>query len=111
MKHHALTLLACLYYTTLAHAENMRTSWYHEGCCVAWHGAKFHPDGLTAAHRTLPFGTKLRVTYQGRSVEVIVTDRGPAKWTHRELDLSRGAARKIGMLEIGVANVSVDHLN
>lgn len=110
MKYHALTLLACLC-TTSAHAENMRTSWYHEGCCVAWRGAKFHPDGLTAAHRTLPFGTKLRVTYQGRSVEVVVTDRGPAKWTHRELDLSRGAARKIGMLDVGVANVSVDHLN
>ena len=47
---------------------------------------------LTAAHRTLPMGTRLRLTYAGRSVVVRINDRGPAVWTGRSLDVSRGAA-------------------
>jgi hypothetical protein len=73
-------------------------------------GERFRPEGLTAAHRTLPFGTRLRVCYRGACVVVRVTDRGPAKWTHRSLDLSKGAAQAIGMLRVGVARVTVEKL-
>lgn len=67
-------------------------------------GERFNQWGLTAAHRTLPFGTRLNVCYS-RCAVVRVNDRGPAKWTGRSLDLSRGAARAIGMAGVGVARV------
>jgi len=55
-------------------------------------GARFAPMGMTAAHRTLPFGTRLKVTHRGRSVMVTINDRGPFI-RGRVLDLSQGAAR------------------
>lgn len=58
-------------------------------------GHRYNPDGITAAHRTLPFGTRLLVKYGRRVIELIINDRGPAAWTHREIDLSRGAARAL----------------
>ena len=58
-------------------------------------GEKFNPNALTAAHKTLPFGTKVRITYKGRSVVVRINDRGPFI-KGRHIDLSRAAARKIG---------------
>jgi len=70
-------------------------------------GERFRAGGLTAAHRTLPFGTHLLVSRAGRSVVVRVNDRGPSRWTGRGLDLSRGAAAQLGMLEAGVARVRV----
>ncbi len=69
-------------------------------------GERFHPDGFTAAHRTLPFGALLSVCFRGCAT-VRVNDRGPAAWTGRSLDLSRGAARAIGLINAGVARVSV----
>jgi rare lipoprotein A len=94
-----------------ARGETVRASWYGgKGERLARHTASgdvFRADGLTAAHRTLPFGTRLRVTYGGRSVIARVNDRGPAAWTGRSLDLSRGAARALGMIGVGVARVSV----
>jgi hypothetical protein len=74
-------------------------------------GEVFDPDGFTAAHRTLPIGARLRVTYKGRSVTVRVNDRGPAAWTGRALDLSYGAARAIGLTDRGVGLVQVAILN
>jgi rare lipoprotein A len=74
-------------------------------------GERFNPGALTAAHRTLPFGTRLRVTNldNGRTVAVRVNDRGP--YAHgRILDLSAEAARRLGMLERGVARVRIDVL-
>ena len=67
-------------------------------------GEPFKPRGMTAAHRTLPCGTRLRVTDSatGRSVEVRVNDRGPARRLHRELDLAEGAADALGMRRRGV---------
>jgi rare lipoprotein A len=61
-------------------------------------GARYEPSRLTAAHRSWPFGTRVRVTnlHNGRSVAVIINDRGPAAWTHRAIDLSLGACRAIG---------------
>lgn len=73
-------------------------------------GELFVPDGLTLAHRTLPFGTRVRVTYRGRSAVCRVNDRGPAKWTKRDLDLSRGCARAVGLIHAGVGRVTYDVL-
>jgi rare lipoprotein A len=73
-------------------------------------GERFDPNAMTAAHRTLPFGTLVRVTYQGRSVVVRINDRGPfvQKGGHftRDIDLSQGAARRIGLP--GVGRVIID---
>jgi rare lipoprotein A len=71
-------------------------------------GETFDPDLLTAAHRTLPFGTKLRVTNEktGKSVIVRVNDRGPFI-PGRELDLSYSAAESLGMVEQGVTKVQM----
>src|SRR5882672_2347059 len=67
-------------------------------------GQRFNQNAMTAAHRTLPFGTKLRVTHGGRSVVVTINDRGPFI-RGRVLDLSTGAARVIGLTGAGVGRV------
>lgn len=87
--------------------ENMRASWYgaESGNRTA-NGERFDGSSLTAAHRALPFGAKLRVTYRGKSVTVRINDRGPYV-KGRQLDLSRAAAAKIGMINAGVAAVCV----
>jgi len=74
-------------------------------------GEIFHPNAMTAAHRTLPFGTRLRIRFRGRSVIVRINDRGPAAWTGRSLDLSSGAARTLGLMGAGVGPVAVSRLN
>lgn len=89
---------------------------------ASWYGPKYHGrrtasgevydmHGLSAAHRTLPFGTRLRVTSLSsrRSVVVKVNDRGPFI-DGRELDLSYGAAKAIGMVEEGVARVRIERV-
>jgi rare lipoprotein A len=70
-----------------------------------------HGNGLTAAHRTLPFGTRVRVTdpKTGRAVTVTVNDRGPFG-KHRVLDLSPSAARALGMISRGVIYVKAEVL-
>lgn len=72
-------------------------------------GARFHPHGLTAAHKTLPIPSKVRVTNlkTGRSVEVVINDRGPFK-SNRLIDLSKGAARQLGIS--GLAEVTVEYI-
>jgi rare lipoprotein A len=74
-------------------------------------GAHFVPSAMTAAHRSLPFGTKVLVTNKsnGRSVVVTINDRGPFVGG-RIIDLSTGAAGAIGMLGAGVAPVSLEVL-
>jgi rare lipoprotein A len=83
-------------------------SWYQSGHTTA-SGERFHPNHLTAAHRSLPFGTRLRVENlrTHRAVIVRVNDRGP-HIKGRVLDLSRGAARRIGM--IGIDKVRIRRL-
>jgi len=81
--------------------DRVSASWYGDelrGRKTA-SGEKFNPFGLTAAHRTLPFGTCLVVgnPLNGKSVNVRVNDRGPFV-TGRVLDLAAGAARAIGMV-------------
>ena len=90
-----------------AHADTCGlASWYDEGSHTA-NGERYNPDGLTAAHRSLPFGTHLRVVSQRthKEVNVIISDRGPALWTGKSIDLSRGAARVLGILQRGVERV------
>jgi len=70
-------------------------------------GERFDPSDLTAAHRTLPMGARLLVSYRGRTCVVRVNDRGPAAWTGRSLDLSRGAASALGLIKSGVGRVGV----
>jgi rare lipoprotein A len=74
-------------------------------------GGRFNPDAYTAAHKTLPFGTRVRVTNQrnGQSVEVVINDRGPYVGG-RIIDLSRAAAGAINMKNSGVVPVSVQVL-
>jgi rare lipoprotein A len=85
-------------------------SWYgqrHQGHATA-SGEAFDMTKLTAAHRTMPFGTRLRVTNveNGRSVVVRVNDRGP--WVNdRVLDVSLAAARALGMTGDGVTKVEI----
>jgi len=72
-------------------------------------GAIYHADALTAAHRTLPFGTRVRVTRleTGRAVEVEINDRGPQR-KDRIIDVSRRAAEKLDLVGVGVARVRVE---
>ena len=95
------TALAIIFLSTPAYVEQtVRATWY--GNELAGNrtasGERFNPNGLTAAHRSLPFGTCLRVANPktGRSVSVRVNDRGPFT-KGVSLDLSHGAARAIGM--------------
>ena len=70
-------------------------------------GQRFNQNALTCAHRSLPFGTKLRVTHGDRSVVVTVNDRGPFV-RGRVLDLSTAAARAIGLTGAGVGRVTAE---
>ena len=88
-----------------AAAQCGRASWYALHSRTA-SGERMNQAALTAAHRSLPFGTKLKVTNQrnGKSVVVRINDRGPFI-KGRVLDLSRAAARQIGMIGSGHAPV------
>lgn len=102
--------------TRTARKQNTRThagsdgmaSFYSHGAKTA-SGEKFDARELTAAHRTLPFGTKVRVTNvaTGQSVTVRINDRGPFV-NGRVIDVSRSAAQSLGMEGRGVAKVKLD---
>lgn len=111
--------------------------WLPNNCCLSygvglsgtnygyatWYGKEFHGRrtasgeiydmyGLTAAHRTLPFGTKVKVTNleNNKSVTVRINDRGPVPRKYI-IDLSYGAARQIGLVEQGVVKVRLEVLH
>ena len=88
-------------------------SWYGPGFYGnrTANGEVFRPGTLTAAHRTLPFGTKVRVTnlWNGRSTVVRINDRGPFIG-HRVIDLGHGAANKLGLVASGIAQVRLEVL-
>jgi rare lipoprotein A len=94
-------------------AEGM-ASWYGPGFAGrrTANGEVFDPSQLTAAHRSLPFGTQVRVTNlsNGRSVVVRINDRGPFA-RGRIIDLSRAAAERIGMIGSGTARVRLELLS
>ena len=89
----------------------MLASWYGPGFHgrTTANGESYNMYGHTAAHKTLPFGTRLEVCYQGCTT-VRINDRGPFIGS-RELDLSYGAAEAVGLVHPGVANVEVTYLN
>ena len=88
-------------------------SWYGPGFYgrTTANGERFRKGTLTAAHRTLPFGTKVRVTNlsNGRSVVVRINDRGPFKY-HRVIDLAHGAASQLRMMQAGEVPVKLEIL-
>lgn len=83
----------------------------HRGKTMA-NGKPFDPEAMTGAMWEVPFGTCVMVTNMdnGKSVVIIITDRGPAKRLNRILDVSEGAARKLGMIWKGTAKVKVEFL-
>lgn len=94
-------------------AANTQTgiaSWYEMGHTTA-NGEAYNPDGLTAAHRTLPFGTVVQVKNlrNGRTVRLRINDRGPFVGG-RIIDVSRGGARQLGLMGSGTARVRVTTL-
>jgi rare lipoprotein A len=101
-----IALLACIL-TVLgsghAEAKTSLASWYgpsFKGLPTA-SGEPYDPSGYTAAHKRLPLGTELVVSYRGRSARVMVNDRGPYVG-QRKLDLSKGAAKYLGLKRAGV---------
>ena len=98
-----------------AGCQQVIASWYGTESCVnkrdcrTANGERFTGRDLTAAHKSLPFGTKLRVTYGKRSLVVRINDRGPFI-KGRSLDLSRAAASQLGMQKNGVATVCITKL-
>jgi rare lipoprotein A len=92
-------------------AQTGMASYYKHGARTA-NGERFDPHGYTAAHRTLPFGTRVLVTNlkNGKSVIVRINDRGPFT-KGRVIDLSLGAAKVVGLTKSGVAKVKVVRLD
>jgi rare lipoprotein A len=90
-----------------AAAQTGKASYYKSGHRTA-NGERFDPHGYTAAHRTLPFGTKVLVTNvkTGKSVIVRINDRGPFI-KNRIIDVSYGAAKVLGITATGVATVKI----
>lgn len=111
----AFAVAACVFPVSASIANSydenfVKASYYSSGTLTA-SGERFDRNGFTAASRTLPFGTRLRVTHleTGRSVIVRINDRGPYI-RGRELDLAKGAADALGMIEQGVAVVKIMRL-
>ncbi len=105
-----IAALALVCVVSALHAETGNASFYgFESGSRTANGERFDPRGLTAAHRSRPFGSQVTVTNlrNGRSVTVRINDRGPAKWTGRTIDVSFGAAKALGMLRAGVVPVMV----
>lgn len=107
-----LTLAFCLFcLTSSAQIQTGKASFYadkFEGRPTA-SGQKYRHNKLTAAHKTLPFGTKVKVTntQNDKSVEVVINDRGP--WVEgRIIDVSRSAAEALGFVNYGLADVRLE---
>ncbi|BAQ18070.1 septal ring lytic transglycosylase RlpA family protein [Methyloceanibacter caenitepidi] len=92
-------------------AQVGNASWYALHSMTA-SGERMNPNALTAAHRSLPFGTKVRVKnlHNGRSVVVRINDRGPFTGG-RIIDVSKAAAAQLGMISSGTAKVSLTRVN
>ena len=98
--------------TTTEHGmQRGLASWYGESQMTA-SGERFDRHAMTAAHRSLRFGTRVRVTNQhnGRSVIVRINDRGPYGGHGRIIDLSEAAARELHMIDAGVVPVTLEVL-
>jgi rare lipoprotein A len=94
--------------TGSASAQCGRASWYALNSKTA-SGERMNPAAMTAAHRSLPFGTKVKVTNKnnGKSVVVRINDRGPFI-KGRVIDVSKGAAQKLGFISSGHTSICLD---
>jgi rare lipoprotein A len=94
-----------------SHALVGSASWYGRGFKKTASGERYDPNSMTAAHRTLPFGTMVRVTSVSnqRTVTVRINNRGPYK-RGRVIDLSHAAARELQMIKAGVVRVRLEVL-
>jgi rare lipoprotein A len=101
----AMVLLAIA--SCAVRAENGVAAFYGGGITAS--GEVTRPSGLTAAHRTLPFGTRVLVTNvrNGKTVVVRIVDRGPFN-RGRIIDVSRAAARELDMIDSGTTMVSIE---
>ncbi|MWV15560.1 septal ring lytic transglycosylase RlpA family protein [Pseudomonas sp. L-22-4S-12] len=119
----ALTLLASLLLGACASQDVVDPQGYRAEGQASWYGAKHHgrktasgerfdQNALTAAHRQLPFGTRVKVTNlrNGKQVAVRINDRGPYS-RGRLIDVSRAAAEQLDMLRQGVAPVRIEALD
>jgi len=110
-------ILVATFFFVMATVPSRAASCAGQWMTARWYGAEsgnrtadgsyFDGSQMIAAHKSLPFGTKLRVSYGGKSVTVTVRDRGPFI-KGRQLDLSRAAAAKIGMISAGVGRVCIE---
>ncbi len=103
----ALSTIAAFHPSEASAAQCGKASWYKMGHTTA-NGERMNARALAAAHRSLPFGTRVRVDNlaNGRSVVVRINDRGPYVGG-RVIDLTQGAAERIGMIHSGTARVRV----
>jgi rare lipoprotein A len=92
-----------------AAAQRGTASWYGRECSSTASGERYDPNSLTAAHRTLPFGTLVRVTNltSKRSTVVRINNRGPFT-KGRIIDVSQAAARELQMIRSGTARVAIE---
>lgn len=107
----AIALFSCLLLPSVGQAGSWtgKASYYSMTGNKTASGSRFHSDNMTAAHRTLPFGTSVKVTNleNGRSVHVTINDRGPFV-RGRVIDVSSHAAEMLAFRNRGVAHVRVD---
>jgi rare lipoprotein A len=116
--------MICICLTTLLAAPQWSTtsSWYSRAECITRRnpeartasGERLDDNAMTCAHPTLPFGTMLKVSYNGKSIVVRVNDRGPASRLVRQgrgLDLTKGAFAKLSPLRLGLIRVVVEKVN
>jgi rare lipoprotein A len=95
--------------TGTGEVQSGMATWYATGTMTA-SGERFDKNAMTAAHRTLPFGTVVRVTHRRsrKSVTVRINDRGPFGSKKRIIDVSKAAGAKLGIIDEGVAPVTVE---
>ena len=99
-------LLAVLFSLPLeGTGQTVVASWYDQPGLTA-SGSKYDPTKLTAAHKSLPFGTEVSLKNGDKTVKVKITDRGPFV-KGRQLDLSKAAARRLDILKAGVTKLEV----
>ena len=111
MKHLVCCVVILFSFPACAEPYYGTASWYKKGKITA-SGKKFNSNKYSVAHRTLPFGTMLRLTNvkNGKSIEAIVNDRGPFVRT-KELDVSSGAAKALGFFHSGTAKLLIEVLD
>lgn len=105
------SILSLIFSISFGQVQTGKASFYadkFEGTPTA-SGEKYRHNKLTAAHKTLPFGTRVRVTHLGNnnSVEVVINDRGPYV-EDRIIDLSKAAAEKLGFVNQGLADIRLE---